>query len=94
MLMQRETSAFILGDTPTVSGPPTDGQPGRDASRRGCKQRAVETPNYERWRNAPAPASTQCNAYKLPHQLGPNVRHERRAKGREAAFGTSARWRG
>ena len=26
--------------------------------------------------------------------LGPNVRHERRAKGREAAFGTSARWRG
>ena len=24
----------------------------------------------------------------------PNVRHERRAKGREAAFGTSARWRG
>jgi len=23
-----------------------------------------------------------------------NVRHERRAKGREAAFGTSARWRG
>ena len=25
---------------------------------------------------------------------GPNVRHERRAKGREAAFGTSARWRG
>ena len=27
------------------------------------------------------------------HKL-PNVRHERRAKGREAAFGTSARWRG
>jgi len=26
--------------------------------------------------------------------LGPNVRHERRRKGREAAFGTSARWRG
>ena len=26
--------------------------------------------------------------------LGPNVRHERQAKGREAAFGTSARWRG
>ncbi len=26
--------------------------------------------------------------------VGPNVRHERRAKGREAAFGTSARWRG
>ena len=25
---------------------------------------------------------------------GPNVRHERRRKGREAAFGTSARWRG
>ena len=25
---------------------------------------------------------------------GSNVRHERRAKGREAAFGTSARWRG
>ena len=25
---------------------------------------------------------------------GPNVRHERRAKGREAAFGLSARWRG
>ena len=24
----------------------------------------------------------------------PNVRHERRRKGREAAFGTSARWRG
>jgi hypothetical protein len=24
----------------------------------------------------------------------PNVRHERRAKGREAAFGTSARWSG
>jgi hypothetical protein len=23
-----------------------------------------------------------------------NVRHEQRAKGREAAFGTSARWRG
>ena len=26
--------------------------------------------------------------------LGPNVRHERRAKGCEAAFGMSARWRG
>src|ERR1019366_10130987 len=26
------------------------------------------------------------------HGLRPNVRHERRAKGREAAFGTSARW--
>ena len=26
--------------------------------------------------------------------MGPNVRRERRAKGREAAFGTSARWRG
>ena len=26
--------------------------------------------------------------------LGPNVRHERWTKGREAAFGTSARWRG
>ena len=26
--------------------------------------------------------------------MGPNVRHERRRKGREAAFGTSARWRG
>ena len=26
--------------------------------------------------------------------LGPNVRHERRRKGREAAFETSARWRG
>ena len=26
--------------------------------------------------------------------LGSNVRHERRRKGREAAFGTSARWRG
>ena len=26
--------------------------------------------------------------------LGPNVRHERRTKGRDAAFGTSARWRG
>ena len=24
----------------------------------------------------------------------PNVRHERRRKGREAAFGASARWRG
>ena len=28
------------------------------------------------------------------HLVGPNVRHERRAKGREAAFGTSARWSG
>ena len=27
-------------------------------------------------------------------KLGPNLRHERRAKGRAAAFGTSARWRG
>ena len=26
--------------------------------------------------------------------MGPNVRHERWTKGREAAFGTSARWRG
>ena len=26
--------------------------------------------------------------------LGPNVRHERRRKGCEAGFGTSARWRG
>ena len=26
--------------------------------------------------------------------LGSNVRHERRRKGRKAAFGTSARWRG
>ena len=30
MLMQRETSAFILWRTPTVSGPPTDGQPDRE----------------------------------------------------------------
>ena len=30
----------------------------------------------------------------LLRSVGPNVRHERRAKGREAAFGTSARWRG
>src|SRR5205814_10030348 len=28
------------------------------------------------------------------HVSTPNVRHERRRKGREAAFGTSARWRG
>ena len=27
-------------------------------------------------------------------ETGPNVRHERRRKGREAAFVTSARWRG
>ena len=26
--------------------------------------------------------------------MGPNVRHERRRKGREAAFAASARWRG
>ena len=33
----------------------------------------------------------------IAHRLcltAPNVRHERRRKGREAAFGTSARWRG
>ena len=29
--------------------------------------------------------------FRLEPALGPNVRHERRAKGREAAFGTSAR---
>ena len=34
-----------------------------------------------------------CEDFERSH-LAPNVRHERRPKGREAAFGTSARWRG
>src|SRR5580765_5770859 len=37
-------------------------------------------------------------AFRCGHRKGwialPNVRHERRRKGREASFGTSARWRG
>ena len=32
--------------------------------------------------------------FKFEPAMGPNVGHERRAKGREAIFGTSDRWRG
>jgi hypothetical protein len=39
-------------------------------------------------------AITASTVASVPCRKGPNVRHERRAKGREAAFGTSARWRG
>ena len=35
-----------------------------------------------------------ASACEVRDLAGPNVRHERRRKGREAAFGTSARWRG
>src|ERR1700712_4255370 len=34
------------------------------------------------------------NARAVSVFMGSNVRHERRRKGREAAFGTAARWRG
>ena len=40
-----------------------------------------------------APARA-CNDKLGASEQGPNVRHERRRKGREAAFGTSARGRG
>ena len=63
----------------------------RDTSDCGTACKCDPSESVKSYRRPPQP---QRNTHILPRQLGPNVRHERRAKGREAAFGTSARWRG
>ena len=46
--MQRETSAFVfLGDRLTVSGPPTDGQPGGECLRDATACYASEDVNSQ-----------------------------------------------
>jgi|SRR5664280_49434 len=59
-----------------------------------CRRPTVDLAVVVDEREVLALASRECGLHWCMGNKGSNVRHERRTKGREAAFGTSARWSG
>ena len=83
-----------------MSRPPTDGWPRKclafsDARTADCVSLQCFLLAFVAFEDRTEAARTLASAACVAaHETEPNVRHERRRKGREAAFVTSARWRG